>query len=104
MRPLAPPMPSMTIENPDASTKGRSHGSAVIHPNTRVPPRTAGDLKRRADGENREERGHGNHAREHGLEKLDAGADLRMSKQMMNANRHRENQQLEEGNAPLLSL
>ncbi len=39
MSPPAPPSPSITSENADASTNGRSHGSAAIQPKRPRPPR-----------------------------------------------------------------
>ena len=90
----------MTSENAEASTNGRSHGKAAIQPNGPRPPRRRPAISSEAQiGENREQRWYRDHSGEHGMEKLEARTDLGIGKQMMNADRHREDQELQERDA-----
>ena len=91
--PLAPPRPSMTGENAEASTMGRFHGNTVSQPRMPRPPRQpACDIGRSADRKDREQRGHRDQSREHGMDELESGANLRISKEMVKTDGHREDQ------------
>jgi hypothetical protein len=62
----------------------------------------SGDLERGADREDGEQRRHRHHARENRVDELEAGADLGIREQVVKADRHREHEQQQEGDAPHL--
>ena len=98
--PLAPPRPSISSEKPEAEHERplpRQRGDPAEQ--AAAAAQAAGDLERRADGEDGQQGRHRDHAGEHRVQELEAGADLRVGKQMMDADRHREDQQLQEGDA-----
>ena len=100
MSPLAPPRPSITSESAEASTSGPIPRQGGNPAEDALPAaQAAGDLERGADREDREQRGHRDHAGEHGVDELEAGADLRIGEQVMEADRHREHEQQQERDA-----
>ena len=63
---------------------------------------SAGDFEGGADGEDREQRWHRDHSGENGMKKLEACTDLRIDEQVMNADGHREDEELQERDPPHL--
>ena len=98
MRPPAPPKPSMTNEKATASMIGLPQGSAAIQPNAPRPPRRrAGDLDRGADREHGQQRRQRHERGEGGMDELEAGADLRIREGVVDADRHRHDEEQDEG-------
>ena len=96
--PPAPPKPSMTKENADAEhhrvAPGQRREPAEQALAAAQPP---GDLDRRADREDREQGRHRHQRGEDRMDELEAGADLRVGEQVMDADRHGDDQEQDEG-------
>ena len=98
MRPPAPPKPSMTNENAT-----RQHHRIV--PGQRPDPaeqapaaaQARRDLDRRADREHRQQRRQRHQRGEGRMDELEAGADLRIGEGVVHADRHRDDQEQDEG-------
>ena len=98
MSPPAPPKPSMTNENATASIIGLSQGSAVTQPNAPLPPRSRPAISTEAQIVNTVSSvGSATSAGEHRMHELEAGADLRIGEQVVDADRHRDHEEQDEG-------
>ena len=88
----------------DQRQRGRQHDR--ILPGQRADPseralaaaQAAGDFGRCADREHRQQRRQRDQPGEHRMHELESGADLRIGKQMMHADRHRHHDEQDEGN------
>ena len=86
IRPPKPPNPSIRKARPVASTIGRSQGSAPIQPKRPLAAaQPAGDLQRRADSEDGEQRRHRDERGQRDLQELEGVGLLRVHEQVMHA-------------------
>ena len=94
MSPPAPPKPSITKEKAEASMIGLPPRQRR-EPAEQAPPSAQAtcDLDRSANGEDRDQGRDGDQRGEGGVDEFEARADLRVAEGVMDANRHRDDQE-----------